>query len=87
MYPSLAIHREHIAKEKSADSERHEVLLNTFAEWYLLSKGDEAMFNRLWSLKTRTDKTLYPVHGRLSGFAKTMWAFNLRSDFYASAVH
>ena len=72
---------EHIAKEHHADR-THDVLKHTFAEWYLLSKGNEAMFNRLFPLGKGVDHAIFPKRGRLSGFSKTLWAYSLRNDFY-----
>ena len=48
----------------------------------LLSKGDEAMLNRLTPLNKGREEELFPARGRLSGFSKTMWAYSLRDDFY-----
>jgi hypothetical protein len=65
----------HISKNHKFGNAKSVALQRTFAEWYVLSLGDTVLLNRF--LK---GPTLY--QGRLSGFAKTLWAYQLKHLYY-----
>jgi hypothetical protein len=60
----------HVSKTKGQTS----VTAHTMTEWYFLSLGDRLVMNR------RSSTNLF--NGRLSGFSKSFWTFQLKHLFY-----